>query len=51
LGRLDRIQQLRTGDEDHAGAGEREQVAADARIGLEIQAAALHRAQRDGIDH
>jgi hypothetical protein len=50
-GRLHAVEQLGPGDEDDAGAGQREQPAAGSWIGIEIMAPAFNRAQRDGIDH
>ena len=50
-GGLYRVQQLGAGDEHHAGARQRQKPSAEAGVGLKIEPAALHRAQRDGIDH
>ncbi|QIL02776.1 hypothetical protein G7078_08260 [Sphingomonas sinipercae] len=47
----DGIQELAAGDEDDARAGNRQQPAAKSRIGLQVMMPALHRADRDGIDH
>jgi hypothetical protein len=51
LDRLDAVDQLRTGDEGDAQAGQREQDTAIAWIVLHVMKAALHRAHRDGIGH
>jgi hypothetical protein len=48
---LYRIQQLRSGEEDHAGAGCGEHPPAGAWILSEIILAALDRAKSDRIDH
>jgi len=46
-----RIQQLSPSNEHDAGARDREHPAACPRIGSKIMLAALHRAERDCIDH
>jgi hypothetical protein len=51
LGRANGIEKLTAGQEHDAGAGEREHPSAPTRVGREIMLAALHRADRDRIDH
>jgi hypothetical protein len=50
LWRPHRIQQLAAGNEHDPGARQREQPAAEARIGLQVMLAAFDRAERDRID-
>jgi hypothetical protein len=49
--RLDRIEQLRAGQEHHAGARDGKHPAAPSGIGIEIMVAALDRSDGDGIGH
>jgi hypothetical protein len=49
--RLHRIQQFRAGDEHHAGAGDREEHSAVARVEIELMAGPLHGSDRDRIGH
>jgi hypothetical protein len=50
-GRLDRIEQLRTGQEHYAGARHREHPAAPSGIGIEVMMAALDRTAGNGVGH
>src|SRR4051794_30248780 len=49
-GRAGRVEYLRAGEEDHAGAGGEEQPAGDARILGEVELASSAGADRDRID-
>jgi hypothetical protein len=49
--RSDRVEQLRTDQEHHPGAGQREQPSAYARIGLQVAVATLDRAETDRVGH
>src|SRR3954451_5249206 len=51
FGRSYGVEQLAAGKEYHAGAGDRQQPAAPAWIGVEIVGGALDRPQRDGVNH
>jgi len=49
--RLHRIQQLRAGDEHHAGAGDGQKNSAVPRVEVEIMASPFDRADGDRISH
>jgi hypothetical protein len=49
--RLHRIQELRSGDEHHAGAGEGQEHSAVPRIEVEIMASPFDGADGDGVSH